>query len=162
MEKGSGFLGAGQQFNQVAMKIESRIGKSTFSDRTIYEFITNFDHFRSLLPEGKVSGWESSGDRCSFQVDPLGRTGLQILEKQPHSLVKVASIPEFSKYQFTIWIQLKQVAEGDTRIKITVEPHVNQLLMPMIKGPLKLFVNGLIDKIEGFDFSTQAERSPSA
>jgi len=151
-------MGTGQPIIKAAMKIESRIGKSASSDRTIYEFITNFDHFKSLLPEGKVSGWESSGDRCSFQVEPLGRTGLQILEKQPHSLVKVASIPEFSKYQFTIWIQLKQVAEGDTRIKITVEPHVNQFLIPMIKGPLKLFVNGLIDKIEGFDFSTQEER----
>jgi hypothetical protein len=135
------------------VKIESKIGKSVYSDREIYTFITDFDNFRTLLPEDKVRGWESSGDRCSFQVDPLGRTGLQILEKKPHSLVKIASIPEFSKYQFTIWIQIKQLAEGDTRIKITIEPHVNQMLLPMIKGPLKLFVNGLVDKMEKFDFS---------
>lgn len=136
------------------MKIESKIGKSAHSDCEIYTFITDFENFRSLLPEGKVTGFESSGDRCSFQVEPLGRTGLQILERNPCSLVKYASIPEFSKYQFTIWIQLKKAGENDTRIKITVEPHVNQLLIPMIKGPLKLFVNGLVDKIEGFDFST--------
>ena len=42
---------------------------------------------------------------------------------------------------------------NDTRVKITIEPHVNKMLLPMIKSPLKLFVNGLIDKIEGFDFS---------
>jgi hypothetical protein len=135
------------------VKIESKIGKSPHSDREIFEFITDFDNFKSLLPEGKVSGWESSGDRCSFQVDPLGRTGLQILEKTPYSLVKYASVPEFSKYQFTIWIQLKTVTGGDTRIKITIEPHVTQMLIPMIRGPLKLFVNGLIDKIEGFNFT---------
>ena len=136
------------------MKIESRIGQSTYRDCEIFGFITDFNNFRSLLPEGRVSGFEVSGDQCSFQVEPLGRTGLQILEKTPYSLVKIASIPEFSKYQFTIWIQLKQVAEGDTRIKITIEPHVNQLLLPMIKGPLKLFVNGLIDKMEKFNFSS--------
>jgi hypothetical protein len=136
------------------VKIESKIGKSGHSDSEIYAFITDFDNFRTLLPEGKVSGWESSGDRCSFQVDPLGRTGLQILEKAPHSLVKMASIPEFSKYQFTIWVQLKQVSPGDTRIKITIEPHVSQMLVPVIKGPLKMFVNGLIDKMEQFDFSS--------
>ena len=138
------------------VKIESKIGRSGYSDREIYTFITDFNNFKTLLPEDKVSGWESSGDTCSFQVDPLGRTGLQILQKTPYSLVKIASIPEFSKYQFTIWIQIKQVAEGDTRIKITIEPHVNQLLLPMVKGPLKLFVNGLIDKMETFNFSPTA------
>jgi len=102
-----------------------------------------------------VTGFESSGDRCSFQVEPLGRTGLQIIEKDPCKLVKYASIPEFSKYQFTIWIQMKQAGENDTRIKVTVEPHVSQLLMPMVRGPLKLFVNGLIDKMEKFDFSSR-------
>jgi hypothetical protein len=136
------------------VKIESKIGRSAYSDQEIYAFITDFNNFKTLLPEDRVSGWESSGDQCSFQVDPLGRTGLQILEKTPSSLVKIASIPEFSKYQFTIWIQIKQVATGDTRIKITIEPHVNQMLLPMVKGPLKLFVNGLIDKMEKFDFST--------
>jgi len=134
------------------VKIESRIGKSSHSDQQIYGFITDFNNFKTLLPEGKVSGWESSGDRCSFQVDPLGRTGLQIIEKSPYSVVKIASIPEFSRYQFSIWIQLKQVAENDTRIKITVEPHVNKMLLPMLKAPLKLFVNGLIDKMEGYSF----------
>ena len=72
--------------------------------------------------------------------------------KHPYTLVKMASRPEFSKYQFTIWIQLKKVAEDDTRIKITIEPHVNKMLLPMIKGPLKKFVNGLIDKMESFRF----------
>ena len=134
------------------MKIESKIGKSSHSDQQIYGFITDFNNFQTLLPEGKVSGWESSGDRCSFQVDPLGRTGLQIIEKSPYSVVKIASIPEFSRYQFSIWIQLKQVADNDTRIKITVEPHVNKMLLPMLKAPLKLFVNGLIDKMEGYSF----------
>lgn len=134
------------------MKIESKIGKSIHSDRKIFGYITDFNNFRELLPEGKVSGWESSEDQCSFQVDPLGRTGLQMVQKTRYSLVKMASRPEFSKYQFSIWIQLKKVAEDDTRIKITIEPHVNQMLLPMIRGPLKLFVNGLIDKMEKFEY----------
>lgn len=137
------------------MKIESKIGKSTHSDQVIFGFITDFNNFKSLLPEGKVSGWETSGDRCSFRVDPLGRTGLQIIEKSPHSLVKYASVPEFSRYQFSIWIQLKRVAENDTRIRITIEPHVNNMLLPMIKGPLKLFVDSLINKMEAFDFASE-------
>ena len=134
------------------MKIESKIGKSSFKDEQIYTFISNFNNFKELLPEGKVSGWESSEDECSFNVDPLGRTGLRIIEKTPFSLVKISSRPEFSKYQFTIWIQLKKVSDSDTRIKVTVEPHVNQMLLPMIKIPLKKFVDTLVKKMEAFDF----------
>ena len=134
------------------MKIESKIGKSASSDEVIYAFIGNFHNFKDLLPADKVSGWESSEEKCSFQVDPLGRTGLMIVEKKPYSLVKMSSDPEFSKYQFTIWIQLKKASDTDTRIKVTVEPHVNQMLLPMIKLPLKKFVDGLVDKLESFTF----------
>ena len=135
------------------MKIESRIGKSVSSDQQIYDFISNFHNFKELLPADKVSGWESSEEKCSFQVDPLGRTGLMIVKKEPHSLVKMSSDPEFSSYQFTIWIQLKKVASDDTRIKITIEPLVNKMLIPMVKGPLKKLANGLIDKMESYDFA---------
>ena len=134
------------------MKIESKIGKSASSDEVIYAFIGNFHNFKDLLPADKVSGWESSEDKCSFQVGPLGRTGLMIVEKKPYSLVKMGSDPEFSKYQFTIWIQLKKVASDDTRIKITIEPLVTKMLLPMVKVPLKKLADGLIDKIESFDF----------
>ena len=136
------------------MKIESKIGKSEFSDQEIYRFISNFNNFKDLLPEGKVSAWESSEDECSFNVDPLGRTGLRMVEKSPNSLIKISSRPEFSKYQFTIWIQLKKLTETDTRIKVTVEPHVNQMMLPMLKIPLKKFVDTLVKKMESFDFNT--------
>ena len=135
-----------------AMKIESKIGKSSNSDESIYRFISNFHNFRDLLPEDRVSAWEASEDKCSFQVDPLGRTGLMIVNKEPHSLVKMSSDPDYSSYQFTIWIQLKKVTAEDTRIKITIEPHVNMMLMPMVKGPLKKLADGLIEKMESFDF----------
>jgi hypothetical protein len=135
------------------MKIESKIGRSACSDQQIYTFITNFHNFKELLPADKVSGWESSEEKCSFQVDPLGRTGLMIIEKKAFSLVKMSSDPEFSKYQFNIWIQLKKVQPDDTRIKITIEPLVSKLLMPMVKGPLKKLADGLISKIETYDFA---------
>jgi len=135
------------------VKIESKIGKAAYKDSEIYGFITNFNNFRELLPTGKVSNWESTEEQCSFQVDPLGRTGLEIIEKTPYSLVKMTSLKSYSNHQFTIWIQLKLLGEKDTRIRITIEPQVNKMILPMIKIPLKKFVDGLIDKIESFDFS---------
>jgi len=134
------------------MKIESRIGKSANSDQKIFTFISNFHNLKELLPADKVSGWEASEERCSFQVEPLGRTGLMIIEKKPFSLIKMSSDPEFSSYQFNIWIQLKKVATDDTRIKITIEPLVSKMLLPMLKFPLKKLANGIINKMESYEF----------
>jgi len=134
------------------MKIESRIGRSASRDESIYRFISNFHNFKDLLPADRVSGWEASEDKCSFQVDPLGRTGLIIVNKEPYSLVKMSSDPDYSSYEFTIWVQLKKVTEDDTRIRITIEPRVNMMLMPMVKGPLKKLADGLVEKMESFDF----------
>jgi hypothetical protein len=140
------------------VKIESKIGKSACSDQEIYGFISNFNNFREILPAGKVSQWEATEDQCSFQVDPLGRTGLEMIEKTPYKLIKMASLPSYSNHQFTIWIQLKAAGEEDTRIRITIEPQVSRMLIPMIKGPLKTFVDGLIDKIETFDFTASGRK----
>jgi hypothetical protein len=139
------------------LKIESKIGKAAYSDREIYTFITDFNNFRELIPADKVSNWESTEEQCSFQVDPLGRIGLEIIEKKPNSLVKMASLKSYSNHQFIIWIQLKSSGEKDTRIRITIEPQVNKMLIPMIRGPLKKFVDGLVAKIETFDFGGQAQ-----
>ena len=143
------------------MKIESRIGKSSSSDKQIYGFITDFNNFKSLVPADRVSQWESSAEQCSFRVDPVGKATMKIVEKTPFSLVKIASVPDFSTYNFTIWIQLKKVDEIDTRVKITIEPHVNKFLLPMIKSPLKQLVDGIVDHIETFNFDQQAENDIS-
>ena len=36
-----------------------------------------------------------------------------------------------------LWIQLKQVAEDDTRLKITVRADLNPFLKPMVSKPLQ-------------------------
>jgi len=134
------------------MKIESKIGKSESSDEKIYNYISNFDNFKDLIPPDRVTDWESSGDKCSFRVDPVGRMSLQIIEKEPYKLLKMSSVPALSPHEFSMWVQLRKVEEDDTRIKITIEPKVNALLLPMIKSPLKKFVDALIDRMEAYSF----------
>jgi len=120
------------------MKIESRIGQAAHSDRQIFKFISSFDNFKDLLPADKISEWESNVDRCSFKVDPLGRMGLLIVEQEASKLVKIETDPGFSSHQFTLWIQL--------------EPRVNKMLLPMIKGPLQKLANGIVDRMETFSY----------
>jgi hypothetical protein len=137
------------------MKIVSKIGKVSYPVGKVYTFISDFKNFNNFIPDDKVSNWEADNDTCSFSMDMLGKVGLKIVEREKDSLVKISSDPGKSQYNFHLWIQLKEASEMDTRIKITMEPLLNQVMLAMVKSPLKSFVDSLIDEIEKFEFESQ-------
>jgi carbon monoxide dehydrogenase subunit G len=132
-------------------KIESRIGTIKESEEKIYKFLSDFNNFRNLIPEGRVKNWESNGDSCKFDVEGIGSVGLKIIEKEPNKLVKMASDGE-KPVPFTVWIQIKEAAEKDTKIKITADVKVNPVMAAMLKGTLKSFVDTLVDQAENIKF----------
>jgi carbon monoxide dehydrogenase subunit G len=131
-------------------KIESKITKSEHSDEKLYAFVTDFNNFGSLIPEDKIKNWQSNKDSCSFTIDGIGSAGLKIIEKEPNNLVKITSEGS-SPVNFLMWIQLKKVEENDTRIKITIDPQVNMMMMTMVKKPLKEFVDMLAERMSTLD-----------
>jgi carbon monoxide dehydrogenase subunit G len=128
-------------------KIESKTGQLQYPDNKIYDFITDFNNFKQFIPEGQVKNWESSDDSCSFSLPSLGEASMSIIEKEPNKLVKVAGSGS-NAIKFTIWIQLKMIADNDTRIKITLEPQMNKMMEMMAQKPLKKFIDMLVDRIE--------------
>ncbi|MCF8346040.1 MAG: hypothetical protein K9G38_02420 [Bacteroidales bacterium] len=137
------------------MKIESKIGSSSFQANHIYGFITDFRNFKNFIPVDKISDWKADEDTCSFNMSMLGNTTLRITEKNPDTLLKIASDPAKSSYNFTLWIQIKEVAGSHSRIKLTIEPQLNKMMLSMAKTPLKNFIDSLIDEIEKFEFPVQ-------
>jgi carbon monoxide dehydrogenase subunit G len=133
------------------MKLESKIGKLTVNDEKVYGFITNFNNFKHLIPDGKVKNWQSDENSCSFTVDPVGDIGFIIIEKQPFSLVKLGN-KEGNKIEFNFWVQLKQVESNDTRIKLTMEVKLNSFMEMMAKKPLQEFLDKLVDQMEQYKF----------
>jgi hypothetical protein len=136
-------------------KIESRIGVIREPEEKIYNFLADFNNFKDLLPEDRISGFESTEDSCSFTVEGMGRLGMKTIEKEPHQLIKIGS-DEQSPIEFTLWIQLKQLEPGDSRMKITVEPKLNPMMAGMVKKPLKTFVDSLVERAEQISYEPRA------
>ena len=132
-------------------KIESKTGKIKHNDERIFNFLSDFNNFEQIVPKDKVSDWSSTGDSCSFKVVGIGSAGMKIIEKEANKLIKITSEGE-SPVSFSLWIQLKKIDDWDTRIKITVEPQINPVMLGMVKKPLKSFVDSLIDQVESFPF----------
>jgi carbon monoxide dehydrogenase subunit G len=128
-------------------RIESRIGVVKQPAEKIFNYISNFNNFRQLIPADKVRDFESSTDACRFKVEGIGRAGLRIIGKEPYKLIKISSDEETS-FDLLLWIQIKEIAPGDSRMKITTQVQLNPMMAAMVRKPLKDFVNTLIDQAE--------------
>lgn len=133
------------------MKLESKIGTIDSSDEKVYNFLTNFDNFKDLIPQDKIKNWESNEDQCTFSVDGIGDVGVKIIEKEPYKLIKLTGIDQ-SKFDFFFWIQLKQISENDTKIKLTLKVEINMMMQAMVKKPLQQFLDTLVDQISKMSF----------
>jgi carbon monoxide dehydrogenase subunit G len=133
-------------------KVESKIGKIASSSEKVFNFFSNFNNYKKLIPPDKVKNWEADEDYCRFTVEGIGATGLKIIEKTPFTIIKIIGI-EGSKFDFFFWIQLKEVANDDTRIKLTIKAELNPMLKMVASKPLQNFVDSLVDQIEKIPFN---------
>ena len=132
-------------------KFESRIGKLDTSGEKAFNFLSDFRNFNRFIPEDKVKEWEASAEQCKFTVDGIGKAGLKIIEKEPNKLVKISD-DGTAGLEFFFWIQIKEIEEKDTRIKLTIKADLNPMMKMVAAKPLKSFVNLMIDKIEEYSF----------
>lgn len=132
-------------------KIESRIGVVKQPAEKIFNYISNFNNFNQLIPEDKVKDFESTDDTCRFKVEGIGQAGLRIIEKEPHKLIKISSDEE-TTFDLLLWIQIKEVEPGDSRIKITTEVNLNPMMATMVRKPLKNFIDTLIEQAEKISY----------
>ena len=92
---------------------------------TMLSDLSNLERIKDRIPQDKIKNF----------VDPVGKITFQIVEREPNKLIKFTTTN--SPVPLFLWIQLKQVAEDDTRLKITVRADLNPFLKPMVSKPLQ-------------------------
>lgn len=105
-----------------------------------------------MIPPDKVKNWQASEDHCHFTVEGIGEAGLKIVQKEPFTLIKITG-EEGSKFDFYFWMQLKERAIDDTRIKLTVNANLNTMLKMLATKPIQTFVDSLVDQLEKIPFN---------
>ena len=109
-----------------------------YNDDRIYGMLSdlsNLERVKDRIPQDKDKNFEFDSDTCSLAVEPVGKIAFQIVEREPNKLIKFATTN--SPVPLFLWIQLKQVAEMDTRMRITVRADLNPFLKPMVSKPLQ-------------------------
>ena len=110
----------------------------------IYPLISRMDLFSPAL-QGKVEEWEATPDSCSFKVKGM-KVSLRIAERVENKHVKIVADEGGLPIDFTFWIQLKEVAERDTRVRMVLHAELNMMMRMMIGGKIQ---SGLDQAVEG-------------
>ncbi len=97
-------------------------------------------------PDLKVDNFQASADQCSFSISPIGKVEVNIIEREPSKMVKLAggkSVP----FEFSCWLQLVPVDEVSCKVKITLQAELNPMFKMMVNKHLKQGVNQIAEAL---------------
>ena len=112
---------------------ESHIAKVAADATAIYAVISdlrNIERVRDLIPKDKVQEMETDADFVRLKVDGLGqKVVFRIVDRIEYDTVKfgVENLP----IEGNFWIQIKQVAPHDSRIKLTLKAELPMMIAMM-------------------------------
>jgi carbon monoxide dehydrogenase subunit G len=125
-------------------KYESKQQQIYHPAALIYPIISRLDLLSPAMQD-KVEEWQATEDSCSFKVKGM-KVGLRIAERVENKHVKIVADEGGVPIDFTFWIQLKEVAERDTRVRMVLHAELNMMMRMMIGGKIQ---SGLDQAVEG-------------
>lgn len=140
-------------------KYESKITSSAVRAEDIYAVISdlsNIERVKDLIPQDKVSDMEADRDQVRFKVDGLGqKVCIRIADREENKTVKfgVENLP----VQMNLWIQLKQVAEHDTRLRLTIKADIPMMFKMMLGNKLQKGLDDAADMLAKMPFDQWAD-----
>ncbi len=132
------------------MKYESKQQTAYASVEDIYTKLSNFENLTPIV-QGKVEEWQATALSCSFKVQGMTvglkmdtETMAQTLAHGNHTIKVVA---DNAPVDFAFWLQLKEVAQSETRLRVVADVKLNMMLKMMVGSKLQNAVDTLAEQI---------------
>ena len=112
--------------------------------------LSNLERIKDRIPQDQIKDLEFDSDSCSFSVSPVGKITFRIVNREPNKTVKFETIN--SPLPLFLWIQLKQVGEMDTRMRLTARAELNPIIKPMVSKPLQEAVDRISETLASLPY----------
>ena len=136
-------------------KYESKITSAPCSAQQIYRVMSNLQNLervRDLIPKDKIQEMEIEPDRVRIKVDGLAqKITIAIVDRIENDTVKFGA--EGIPMDANFWIQLKELAPNDTRIKLPVKADIPMMFKMMIGKKLQDGLDQAADMLAQFPYS---------
>ncbi len=128
-------------------KIETSKVQVKKTAEEIFNFLLNFNNFQKLMPEGKVSGWNSSDKDFSFVFSGMARIGMAHSSNVPHKEIHIISNGS-NPFDFTLKVLIDGKEDGTSEVRMDFEAEINPFIKAMVEKPLDNFFNALTQNLQ--------------
>jgi hypothetical protein len=126
-------------------KIESEIVEISKTDEHIYNFISDFNNFKDLMPTA-INNLQITTDTCSFSLQGMPTINLKIHERLPFE--KVCMVADGGKLPFSLNCIINKTSDSRCTAQFYFEAELNSMMKMMVQKPLENFLNVLAVKLK--------------
>lgn len=119
---------------------ETHSTKSNTND--LFDYMSDFNHFKHLLPTDKIENFECTSEQCSFGIKGLTTLTIKIKDRQPKTKITFETLG-IAKFVFTLHIHF---TESQTT-SVQMEGDLNPFIKAMAEKPLLELVNTMATKL---------------
>ena len=113
----------------------------TITDR-LFDYMGDFNNFKHLLPEDKITNFECTSEQCSFGIKGLMPLTIKIKERVSKSRITFETTG-IAKFVFTLHIHLLE----NQQTNVELEGDMNPFIKTMAEKPLRELVNTMASKL---------------
>lgn len=131
----------------------SEVKTISYNDTDIFPILSDprkLELFKDKIKDDKLKDFSYDEDSCTININPIGKVRFLIIERIPNSTIKFEA--QQLPFKLNLWIQLKQIAEADTKMKLTVKADINAFLKPMVSKPLQDGLNKMAEALSSVPF----------
>ena len=109
---------------------------------SLFDFMGDFNNFKHLLPEDKITNFECTSEQCSFGIKGLMPLTIKIKERLPSSRITFETTG-VAKFVFTLHIHFLE----NQKTNVELEGDMNPFIKAMAEKPLRELVNTMAAKL---------------
>ena len=136
-------------------KYVSKITSAPCSAEQMYRVLSDFrnlERVRDAIPKDKIQEMEIEPDNVRLKVDGLAqKITISIVDRIENDTLKFGA--EGIPMDANFWIQLKEVAPNDTRIRLTVKADIPMMFKFMFEKKLQTGLDQAADMLAQFPYA---------
>jgi len=117
------------------------------SQEEVFAFLTNFNNIKELLPQDKISDWQSDTEQCSFKIQNAAVIPLVKDQVTPSEKIHIKS-GEKAPFPFTLDVTINKLDDNSCEGALHFEGDINAFLKMMVVKPLTNLFNYMAKRLQ--------------
>lgn len=129
-----------------AFTISSDTHQMSSDIKRIFEFLSNFENFGSILPDDKVDNFQFTENECSFNIKGITPMTIRLTEKVPFQYIVFTS-EGLARFNFRLRAEFSGDPDQPGQCRIDLAGDLNPFIKAMAEKPLAGLVNTMALKL---------------